>query len=288
MSSSSLKKMARAVRARLLSLGLRTSDSYVLPAEELFASRSISVVIPVHDSPEVVARCLASLARFAGEAQVIVVDDASELPQTRTLLNEYSLRHGWRLIRHSASRGHSRACETGVAASDREIICLLNSDTVVTPWSWSAAIEAFGKDSTIGATGPSTSWAATQQRVERAMHCRHHWRDAQIFAFARKHILSRPARTWVELEELSGFALFIRRSAWNSVGGFNPQLSDYGNESELCIRMRGAGWRLVWTQDSYIHHLGRQSYGALGRDVVRQRCVRARAFITQLYAAKSS
>jgi GT2 family glycosyltransferase len=66
--------------------------------------------------------------------------------------------------------------------------------------------------------------------------------------------------SWVDLPVISGFAFFIRRDLWNELGGFDMNLPDYGNEAELCKRLSGRGFRLVWTQNSYIHHFGHGSY----------------------------
>ncbi|MBA7606546.1 hypothetical protein ES703_13696 [subsurface metagenome] len=164
------------------------------------------------------------------------------------------------MVRHNQARGHSRACEDGARLATRPYLCLLNSDTVVTPWSWLAAKQAFETDPRIAVTGPSTSWAFTEQVIPEARHCRHYWNDCQIFAFAQKYIKAQKYSKLVDLPEISGFAFFIRRELWNKLGGFDVNLPDYGNEAELCIRLSKSGWRLVWTQNSYIHHFGNLSY----------------------------
>ena len=37
-------------------------------------------------------------------------------------------------------------------------------------------------------------------------------------------------------------------------------LECYGNEKELLIRIRKAGYRTVWKKGCYIHHFGKMSY----------------------------
>jgi len=86
------------------------------------------------------------------------------------------------------------------------------------------------------------------------------WNDSQIFSFAKKYIEKHNESPLIDLKEISGFAYFIRREAWDSLGGFDKNLPDYGNESELNIRLIKSGWRLVWIPKSYIHHFGRSSY----------------------------
>jgi len=244
----------------------------------------MSVVVAVKDSPQVLLRCLSSLEKYAPQSEVILVDDGSELSETITLLESFQARNHWIIAHHAKSLGHSRSCETGARLATRPYLCFLNSDAIVTPWSWFAAKEAFEADDRIGVIGPSTSSAATPQMIRRAMHCRYYWNESQICAFAKKHIESHGARSWVDLSEVGGFAFFIRRSLWEQLGGFDPNLPDYGNESELCRRVAKHGFRNVWTQNSYIHHLGHQSYGRLGDTVILHRARTARKYINEKHA----
>jgi GT2 family glycosyltransferase len=120
--------------------------------------------------------------------------------------------------------------------------------------------------------------------IPKAMHCRHYWNDSQIFAFAKRYVANRPTRSWVDLPTVGGFAFIIRRSVWEKFGGFDRNLPDYGNESELCRRITKSGLRVVWTQNSYIHHFGHQSYGRLGEEVITRRARTARAYIDRMHS----
>ncbi len=281
-----LRRTYRDLRAALLTLTLPAVRTFSQPEEEREASRQMSIIVPVKDSAGVVQRCFRSLERFAPYAEVIVVDDGSQLPETQRLFEDYCGRNHWTVIHHRQSQGHSRACEAGVQRSTRPYLCLLNSDTVVTPWSWLAARQAFEGDPTIGVTGPCTSHSATPQMLRKAMHCRHYWDDDQICAFASAHLSTVSPRSWVDIEQAGGFAFFIRRSLWDELGGFDLQLPDYGNESELCRRVSQRGFRIVWTQNSYIHHFGEQSYGRLFGGFLHQRSLLANQYIDRKYEAK--
>ena len=274
-----VRRIYRDFRATVLSLGLSSNGDFVQPDREVQASQDMSIVVPVKDAPIVVDRCFASLERFAPKAEVIVVDDGSLLEETLSTIERFSSRNGWRVIRNSSGIGHSKCCESGANVATKPYLCLLNSDTIVTPWSWWAAKDAFEADLKIGVTGPTTSNSATDQMLRRAMHCRHYWNDSEIFSFAGQYISKLAPRSWVDLPEVGGFAFFIRRELWERLGGFDPNLPDYGNESELCVRIWKMGMRVVWTQNSYIHHLGQQSYGDIGDPVVGPRSVSPQDYI---------
>jgi GT2 family glycosyltransferase len=274
-----LRKIYRDIRAELLSIGLPRAAEFTQPEHEREATRVMSIVVPVKDAPAMTRRCLLSLERFAPEAEIIIIDDGSELQETIAILDDFLARNQWAFIRHERSTGHSRSSEDGARIATRPYLCLLNSDTVVTPWSWWAAKSAFESVHQIGVTGPSTSYSATAQMIRRAMHCRHYWNDSQICGFAKEYVAASKPRSWVDLSEVGGFAFFIRRDLWEQLSGFDPNLPDYGNESDLCRRVRNLNMRLVWTQNSYIHHFGEQSYGRTGDELIRERSRAAQDYI---------
>jgi GT2 family glycosyltransferase len=272
----------RFLRAWLLSADLRGQGPFILSDKERAASARISVVVAVHDSPEVTRRCLQSLEALAGDAEVIVVDDGSKLAITRQILKEVCARNRWKLVRNDPGLGHSRACEAGVLVSTRPYICLLNSDTVVTPRSWYGVARAFEEGPKVAVVGPSTSHTSTPQCVWRAMHCRHYWSDAQVWCFADRYVNRHSGHPVVDLPMVGGFAFFVRRSVWDKLGGFDQSLPDYGNESEFCRRVCQVGLRIVWTKASYVHHLGNESYGrTLGLAEISKRCLAADAYMLE-------
>lgn len=270
----------RRMRSALLSLDIPARCDEPQSAEEVAASREMSVVVAIHDAPEVLYKCLTSLEKYAANAEVILVDDASEKPETRAILEAFAGQNQWRTIRHETAQGHSRSCEAGAQLATRRYLCLLNSDTYVTPWSWDGAREAFEADPQIGVTGPSTSYTPTQQKMWRAEYCRHFWSGPRICAYAQMCAAGQPRGNWPEIPVAGGFAYFIRKQLWDELGGFDLNLPDYGNETELCRRVVKAGYRIVWTPRSYIHHYGQQSYGlAFGSDGIAGKSQEARRYI---------
>jgi len=273
----------RYLRAMILSIGLNKNKKFIQSDRELNASADYSVIVAIHDAPQVTLRCLQSLAVYGGKAEVILINDGSKLPETISIINEFIEAMNWRVIHHEKAQGHSQACRTGVLASERKYLCLLNSDTVLTPWSWCGTTDAFESEPRIAITGPTTSWAGTDQSLTRAEHCRMYWNDSQICDFSEKYVSGIENKTWVDLPEISGFAFFMRRAIWDEFDGFNVNLPGYGNETELCKRISKTDYRMVWTKNSYIHHFGRSSFsGVLTKDEIRKKRQAAKAYIDNM------
>ena len=252
--------------------------------KDALASATLSIIVPVHDASKVTERCLMSLQKYAPKAEVILVDDASKHGETKQLLDDFSGRNGWMLIRHPKTLGHSAACNAGAVLATRPYLCLLNSDTVVTPWCWRLITQAFEADPEIGVAGPSTSSSKTEQTLALPHFTRRYLNNSQVFSYAFGLLAESSVPILINLPWVSGFAFFIRRGLWEQLSGFDQHIPDYGNEVELCKRVLLAGYQVVWVRNSYIHHLGGISYDkSIGEASVWMRSRSARDYIRQKY-----
>ena len=270
------------LKRRVLARDFPRDIKFAQSPEDAQATASMSIVVPIHDAPTVTRRCLASLEEYAPESEIILVDDASILAETLEVIRDYSSRNGWKVVRHEKSLGHSAACRVGSSLTTRPYLCLLNSDTVVTPWCWRRVKEVFENDQTIGIAGPSTSNTGNPQSLALAEFLSPCWNDNQICAFAKRLLSQFQEPVVMDVSWVSGNAFFIRRSLWEQFGGFDQNLPDYGNEIELCGRVAEKGYRLAWVCNCYIHHFGRQSY----KDTLGDEGIRERIRAAETYTAK--
>lgn len=283
-----LRELRGWILARYLTRRLPRNKEFEQSLEDAQASAFLSIIVPVHDAPEITRRCLMSLQKYASKAEIILVDDASKLEETRRILEDFSRRNGWKLIRHLEPLGHSGACGAGARVATRTYLCLLNSDTVVTPWCWRLITQTFEDNPNIGVAGPSTSYAGTQQTVHLANFTRHYLNDSQICEFAGRLFAECPGTNLTDLPWVSGFAFFIRRSVWEQLGGFDRNLPDYGNDVELCRRILGIGHRVVWVRNSYIHHFASASYSkTIGMKSILARVRAAEKYFNHKYRSSN-
>jgi GT2 family glycosyltransferase len=277
-----LRALQGRILARLARRDLPLHKEFVQSPEDALASAPLSIIVPVHDAPEVTRRCLASLQKYAPKAEIILVNDASTLEETNKILEEFSSRNSWKLIRHVKALGHSAACAAGAGLATRPYLCLLNSDTVVTPWCWRPIVQVFENNPKIGIAGPSTSLGGELQTQPLACAARHYLNDSQICEYARRLSAECSDIIVTELPRVHGFAFFIKRSLWEQLGGFDRNLPDYGNEVELCRRILGLGYQVVWVRNSYIHHFGQKSYRkTIGLSAILQRIRTAEKYIQE-------
>lgn len=95
----------------------------------------VSVVVPTHERPDLLFRCLEALARQSigpDTYEVIVVDDGSPGGATRRIVEAHGISSAVsvRYLRHDSPRGPAAARNTGWQAARGEIIAFTDDDTV--------------------------------------------------------------------------------------------------------------------------------------------------------------
>jgi hypothetical protein len=55
--------------------------------------------------------------------------------------------------------------------------------------------------------------------------------------------------------------MVVRREAFCGMGGFDETLAVAFNDVDLCLRLRQAGWRIVWSPASRLYHKESASFG---------------------------
>ena len=83
--------------------------------------------------------------------------------------------------------------------------------------------------------------------------------ELQALARAARHLQDEPA---MDLPTAVGFAMWVRREAWDQLGGFDQATfgKGYGEENDFCFRAAGHGWRNVLCPSAYVAHEGHASF----------------------------
>jgi len=63
----------------------------------------------------------------------------------------------------------------------------------------------------------------------------------------------------IEVDQLMGAAMMIRKSIIDEIGGMDETFFMYLEEVDLCLRIKQAGWKVVFLPEADITHLGGQS-----------------------------
>ena len=221
----------------------------------------ISIVVVNHNTKEYLRHCLSSLRENTDvDTEIIVVENASsdgtedilqEFPEIRLLVNEQRL-------------GFGRNNNLGAQASTAPLLLFLNPDTVTPPGSLRAMLDAIAREpenavfggrcfQATGVTERSTGRDPTLTGIaaDRILasvpslgpmlhlfsqkHCRGYDRDRDVH--------------WV-----TGAYLWIRAEIFRRLGGWDSSIDMYYEDTDLCRRVRDAGFGVRYIHSSAIYH----------------------------------
>jgi GT2 family glycosyltransferase len=149
------------------------------------------------------------------------------------------------------SKVHNRA----IRQADGTIICLLNDDvTVVTP-DWLEKLVSRVQLDGVAAAGAlllypdnTIQHAGVIVGLGVANHPFRTFPKGSTGYFGR-------AMLEQDLSCVTAACMAVRRDVFDAVGGFNEELPIAFNDVDLCLRIREAGWRIIWTPSvEMIHH----------------------------------
>lgn len=230
----------------------------------------VAIVIVTYNSEAQIRGCLNSVfsQRKKVSQQVIVVDNQSRDGSVELIRNEFP---EVRLILPGENLGFAKGVNLGVRHADADFILLLNPDTVILDHAIDEVVEfarahpahglyggrTFKPD---GSLEPSSCWGAPTL-----------WSMA-LFAFGITTLA--PKNRWLDPESLgtwqrdsarevgvvTGCFLLAPASVWEKLGGFDECYFMYGEDVDLAIRARAAGYRPVICPDAkLIHEVGQSS-----------------------------
>jgi GT2 family glycosyltransferase len=209
----------------------------------------LDVVVPVHNRWDLTVRSLEHLAAQTIPHAVFVCDNGST-DDTPALVREHF--PYVRVLQLNRNAGFSVACNRGVKAGTGEVVVLLNNDIECPPPFLEKLIEPLSHDDRLASvaallvsdTGSIESFGLA---VDQTLAGYPRLRGCAVGEAQAIHpTLAGP----------SGAAGAYLRRAWEEVGGLDEGVFAYGEDVDLAIRLRAAGWSTAAAPDAVAVHLG--------------------------------
>ena len=230
----------------------------------------ISIVIVHYKVPDFLQRALRSLrqAQLYDQTEVIVVDNASRDESKRSITEEFP-EVQW--IGLKSNIGFGKACNVGAQCSHGTFILFINPDTLVSQNTLSECFNFFNRHDHVGIIGPKILNADGTLQVS----CRRSFPTPSV-AFYRLTGLSKlfpKSRRFglynltfldpeqeSEVDAVSGSFMFMRLSLFQDIGGFDETFFMYGEDLDLCWRVKEKGYAVWYDPNTQIIHFkGRSS-----------------------------
>ncbi|WP_082121138.1 glycoside hydrolase family 99-like domain-containing protein [Dyella japonica] len=224
------------------------------------ASPDVTILVPVYNHLTTTLECLASIADHASAAgasfEVLIADDASTDESHRVLA---AIPHV-RVVTQPSNLGFLRNCNAAAAQAKGRLIVLLNNDVQVTEGWLEALVACMDRSADVGAVGPRiaypTGWL---QEAGTTLHA-----DGTSEMVGLNDLPDQPRYSFErDVDYCSGACLLIRAEDFRRLGGFDEMYAPaYCEDSDLCMRLRAEGRRIVYCPEAtVVHHLSRTSDG---------------------------
>lgn len=237
---------------------LKSKRGYFEPLpSNLSSPLQVSIIIPCFNKFEYTRNCINSIARNTEtdiSYEIIVIDDKSS-DKTSKIENFYT---NIKVIRNNENKGFLRNVNHGARLAQGEFLLLLNNDTIVLKEWLASMLEVFDNFKNIGAVGsklifPNGMLQEAGGYITQDQHFGNYGKFNSIFDQRYNYIR--------EVDYVSGACLLIKRDLWNELDGFDESyLPAYFEDTDLCMRIRKKGYRVMYTPLSNIIHFESISY----------------------------
>ncbi len=251
---------------------LRSGHSLSLP----FSNRpKASIILVLYNRAEVTYLCLLSIVETVDlPIEIIIVDNAST-DDTQDLLARIE---GARIIRNDENVGFVKAVNQVLRESTGEHVLLLNNDTQLFPEALAAAVHTLESHVKIGAVGGRI--VLLDGKLQEAGSII--WNDGSCLGYGRNAPpAAGPYLFRRDVDYCSACFLLVRRNLFLELGGFDESLAPaYYEETDLCMRLRNEGYRVVYEPDAVILHFEFASSASEDRPIELQE-INRRKFVAK-------
>lgn len=221
----------------------------------------ISVIIVNWNTKDMLADCIDSIEQHAGDLdlEIIVVDNASSDGSPAMIRERYPEVH---LIANQENVGFARANNQAMEIAQGDFFLLWNSDAFALPNSIQILLELALEQPRAGLIG------AQLRNVDGTFQASHTpfpnlWREFLILSSIGRKLYGRYPSHGPEdelgpqiVDYVEGACMFVRRQAYEEVGGLDEGYFMYAEEVDWCYAMQKNGWQVWYQPRSKVTHLG--------------------------------
>lgn len=216
----------------------------------------VSIIVLAWNQLDLTRQCVASIEAHTPEPHEIIFVDNASTDDTLPWFKEIVARHPtYRLVQNQTNLGYARGCNQGANAAKGAYLLFLNNDTMVTP-GWLAPL--------LEATQPGVG----------AVGCKLLYPDGRVQHAGIRLIDGIPDHPYryfnadtpevsegADMDMVTGACLLICRETFMLLGGFDETYRNGVEDVDLCLRLREAGYRVVYQPKTAIYHYEGQSEG---------------------------
>lgn len=229
-------------------------------------SLALTVVVVTWNSSGPLVNCLRALdaERMVISLELFVVDNASTNGSTDVARQVAP----WaQVIENHNNRGFAAANNQALTQAQDRYVALLNPDAEILDHALASLVRYMDKVPDVGAAGPMILTPSGEVDFRCARRFPILWAEfCEVSGLTRRfprHRLFSGAsmghwdhRDPRDVDALSGACMVVRREALDQVGLLDEGFFMYSEDTELCFRLKRAGWRVVYWPEARVRHWG--------------------------------
>ncbi len=234
----------------------------------------VSILIPNKDHTDDLEKCLHSLyaKTFYENFEVIIIENNSTDPATTAYYKTLPQRYDrCRVVGYNGSFNFSRINNFGRKFAQGKFLLMLNNDIEVIRGDWLTQMVAeasqpgvaicgamlYYPDDTIQHAGIITGLGGYAGHSHK-----YHKRGGSGYMFR--------LATVQDFSAVTAACLLVRTAVFDAVGGMDEAFTVAFNDVDFCLRVRDAGWRIVWTPYAELYHHESKSRGSDEEDPAKK------------------
>ena len=222
-----------------------------------------AAVVVNYESGPLLVDCVRSLLddASAGPSDVVVVDNGStdgSVDRLRRAFPEVAV------VGPGRNLGYAGAANRGIGATRAPVVAVCNCDARIHPGTAAALLARFDAEPEVGAAGPAvfdedgTRYPSARNEPSTGDAVGHAVvglvRSDNPFTRRYRELDADPTAPR-DVDWVSGAAIWLRRAALDTVGGWDERYFMYVEDVDLCARLRQAGWRIVYEPGGAVTHV---------------------------------
>ncbi|MEW6133727.1 MAG: glycosyltransferase family 2 protein [Pseudomonadota bacterium] len=236
----------------------------------------VSIIVPTRDAVELLRQCVDSLLEKTAypRFEILVVDNQSSDAATLDYFRTLSRHRNVRVLRYDRPFNYSAINNFAVREAHGELVCLLNNDTEVISPDWLEEMVGQLLQDKVGVVGAKLYYP--DGRVQHAGDavgpggCANH-----LHSFIAREDPGYCNRAAVvqELSAVTAACLLTKKDLYERLGGLDEKhLPVAFNDVDYCLRVREAGYKVIWTPHAELYH---HESVSRGKDKTLRRRLRA-------------
>jgi GT2 family glycosyltransferase len=222
---------------------------------KLNSKPKVSILIPTRDNYEMLKRCIKSIEKNTNYSnkEIIIIDNDSIHPQVKKYY--HSLSH--KIIYYKGNFNFSKMNNLAAEQSSGDLLLFLNDDTKVLESNWLDELVSVCIQNDVGAVGPKLIFSDdTIQHAGMVFLNTGAGFHPGMRLKKRTDAYHNIVNVMRDYSAVTGACLLVKKDVFDKVGKFDEQFDVYYGDSDLCLKIIDAGFRIIYTPFTEILHEG--------------------------------